>query len=164
VRGCRRPGEEAALDAKRISSRNDEGGTAMATLTISPETVCYVIVKAREFDVKVDPADPDSGSNPTDDDEIDILEDLADDPTFEEVSGVLGALNDDESLDLVALTWIGRGDYTSEDWDEARDQAREIPLKDRPRYLLGTPLLGDFLEDGLSELGHSCEDYDIDRL
>jgi hypothetical protein len=136
----------------------------MATLTISPETVCYVIVKAREFDVKVDPADPDSGSNPTDDDEIDILEDLADDPTFEEVSGVLGALNDDESLDLVALTWIGRGDYTSEDWDEARDQAREIPLKDRPRYLLGTPLLGDFLEDGLSELGHSCEDYDIDRL
>jgi hypothetical protein len=136
----------------------------MATLTISPETVCYVIVKAREFDVKVDPADPDSGSNPTDDNEIDILEDLADDPTFEEVSGVLGSLNDDETLDLVALTWIGRGDYTSEDWEEARDQAREIPLKDRPRYLLGTPLLGDFLEEGLSELGHSCEDYDIDRL
>jgi hypothetical protein len=136
----------------------------MADLTISPETVCYLIVKAREFDVKVDPADPDSGSNPTDDNEIDILEDLADDPTFEEVSSALGALNDDETLDLVALTWIGRGDYTSEDWEEARDQAREIPLKDRPRYLLGTPLLGDFLEEGLSELGYSCEDYEIDRL
>jgi len=136
----------------------------MADLTISPETVCYLIVKAREFDVKVDPADPDSGSNPTDDNDVDILEDLADDPTFEEVSGALGALNDDETLDLVALTWIGRGDYTSEDWEEARDQAREIPLKDRPRYLLGTPLLGDFLEEGLSELGYSCEDYEIDRL
>ena len=136
----------------------------MADLTISPETVCYLIVKAREFDVKVDPADPDSGSNPTDDNEIDILEDLADDPTFEEVSSALGALNEDETLDLVALTWIGRGDYTSEDWEEARDQAREIPLKDRPRYLLGTPLLGDFLEEGLSELGYSCEDYEIDRL
>jgi len=136
----------------------------MPTLTISPETVCYVIVKAREFDVKVDPDDPDSGSNPTDDNEIDVLEDLADDPTFEEVSGVLAALNDDETLDLVALTWIGRGDYTREDWEEARDQAREIPLKDRPRYQLGTPLLGDFLEAGLSELGHSCEDYEIERL
>jgi hypothetical protein len=136
----------------------------MADLTISPETVCYLIVKAREFDVKVDPVDPDSGSNPTDDNDVDILEDLADDPTFEEVSGALGALNDDETLDLVALTWIGRGDYTSEDWEEARDQAREIPLKDRPRYLLGTPLLGDFLEEGLSELGYSCEDYEIDRL
>ena len=136
----------------------------MADLTISPETVCYLIVKAREFDVKVDPVDPDSGSNPADDKEIDILEDLIDDPTFEEVSGALGALNDDETLDLVALTWIGRGDFTSEDWEEARDQAREIPLGDRPRYLLGTPLLGDFLEEGLSELGYSCEDYEIDRL
>ena len=136
----------------------------MADLTISPETVCYLIVKAREFDVKVDPVDPDSGSNPADDNEIDILEDLADDPTFEEVSSALGALNEDETLDLVALTWIGRGDYTSEDWEEARDQAREIPFKDRPRYLLGTPLLGDFLEEGLSELGYSCEDYEIDRL
>jgi hypothetical protein len=136
----------------------------VAELTISPETVCYVILKAREFDVKVDPTDPDSGSNPTDDPDIDILEDLADDPTFEEVSSALATLNDDETLDLVALTWIGRGDYTSEDWDEAREQAREIPLKDRPRYLLGTPLLGDFLEDGLSELGYSCEDYEIERL
>ena len=136
----------------------------MATLTISPETVCYVIVKAREFDVKVEPSDPDPGSNPTDDKDIDVLVDLADDPTFEEVSSALGALNDDETLDLVALTWIGRGDFTSEDWEEARDQAREIPLNDRPRYLLGTPLLGDFLEEGLSELGYSCEDYEIDRL
>ncbi|HUL06297.1 MAG TPA: DUF3775 domain-containing protein [Candidatus Acidoferrum sp.] len=136
----------------------------MAELTISPETVCYIIVKAREFDVKVDPTDPESGSNPADDQEVDILEDLADDPTFEEVSNALAGLNEDETLDLVALTWIGRGDYTSEDWDEARDQAREIPLKDRPRYLLGTPLLGDFLEEGLSELGLSCEDYEIERL
>lgn len=136
----------------------------MADLTISPETVCYIIVKAREFDVKVEPADPDSGSNPADDHEIDVLEDLAGDPTFEEVSSALSALNDDETLDLVALAWIGRGDYTSEDWQEARDQAREIPLKDRPRYLLGTPLLGDFLEEGLSELGYSCEDYEIERL
>ena len=136
----------------------------MAALTISPETVCYVIVKAREFDVKVEPDDPDSGSNPTDDKDIDVLEELVDDPTFEEVSSALAALNEDETLDLVALAWIGRGDYTSEDWEEAREQAREIPLKDRPRYLLGTPLLGDFLEDGLSELGYSCEDYEIERL
>jgi hypothetical protein len=74
------------------------------------------------------------------------------------------SLNDDETLDLVALTWIGRGDYTRADWREAREQANEIPLADRPRYLLGTPLLGDYLEEGLAELGHSCEDFEIDRL
>jgi hypothetical protein len=136
----------------------------VAKLSISPETVCYVIVKAREFDVKVETDDPRSGSDPVDDADIDILEDLEGDPTFEEVLSTLESLNEDETLDLVALAWIGRGDYTSEDWEEARDQAREIPRKDRPRYLLGTPLLGDYLEEGLSELGHSCEDYEIDRL
>ena len=136
----------------------------MATLTIRPETVCYVIVKAREFGVKVEPDDPDSGSNPSDDREIDVLEDFADDATFEELSSALEALNEDESLDLVALAWVGRGDYTAVDWREAREQAAEIPLKDRPRYLIGTPLLGDYLEEGLSELGYSCEDYEIERL
>jgi hypothetical protein len=136
----------------------------VATLTVRPETVCFVIVKAREFGVKVEPDDPDSGSNPSDDKEIDVLEDYVDDPTFEELSSALEALNDDESLDVVALAWIGRGDYTVDDWAEARDQATEIPAKERPRYLIGTPLLGDYLEEGLSELGYSCDDVEIERL
>ena len=136
----------------------------MATLTIGPETVCYIIVKAREFGVKVEPEDLDAGSNPSDDHDVDVLEDFADDPTLEELSSALEALNDDESLDLVALAWIGRGDYTAEDWGEAREQAAEIPVKDRPRYLIGTPLLGDYLEEGLSEFGYSCEDVEVERL
>jgi hypothetical protein len=141
-----------------------EGGSVVATLTIRPETVCYIIVKAREFGVKVEPEDLDPGSNPTDDRDVDVLEDFADDPTFEELLSALEALNDDESLDLVALAWIGRGDYTAEDWDEARDQAAEIPIRDRPRYLIGTPLVGDYLEEGLAELGYSCEDVEVERL
>src|SRR5262249_20937478 len=136
----------------------------MASLTISPETVCYIIVKAREFDVKVDPSDPDSASNPSDDNEIDVLEDLAGDPTFEELSSAMESLNEDETLDLVALHWGGRGDYRKADWREAREQAEEIPLAARPRYLLGPPLLGDSLEEGLAKFGLSCEDYEINRL
>lgn len=136
----------------------------MATLIIRPETACYIIVKAREFGVKIEPEDLDPASNPTDDREVDVLEDFADDPTFEELSSALEALNDDESLDLVALAWIGRGDYTADDWDEAREQAVEIPIADRPRYLIGTPLVGDYIEEGLSELGYSCEDVEVERL
>ncbi|MEX1206287.1 MAG: DUF3775 domain-containing protein [Dongiaceae bacterium] len=133
-------------------------------LAISPETVCYLIVKAREFDVKVEPAEPDPGSNPADDRDVGILEDYADDPTYQELTGALGSLNSDQLLDLVVLTWIGRGTYGKDQWDEARDQAGEIPAKDVPRYLLGTPQLGDYLEEGLAELGFSCEDYQIGRL
>jgi hypothetical protein len=43
-------------------------------LTLSPEQAFYIIVKAREFDEQVEPTDPDSGSNPADDREVDVLE------------------------------------------------------------------------------------------
>jgi hypothetical protein len=133
-------------------------------LNISPEKVCYIIIKAREFDVKVEPDDPASGSNPADDNEIDVLEDFADDPTYDELLSALRSLNEDESLDLVALAWVGRGTYSKNEWGEARRQAQEIPLADRPRYLTGTPMLGDYLEQGLSELGYSCDEFEMNRL
>ena len=133
-------------------------------LAVDPETVCFLIVKAREFDVKVEPDDPDSGSNPTDDGAIDVLEDRRDDPTYAELMGTLEALNVDELADLVAMTWIGRGDFDVEDWDEAKDQARERGTKGTAEYLLGTPLLGDYLESGFNDLGYSCEDVEEEHL
>lgn len=133
-------------------------------LTIDPETVCFLIVKAREFDVKVDPDDPDSGSNPSDDKEIDILENRRSDPTYAELMGTLEALNEDELSDLVALTWIGRGDFTKDEWAEAKEEARSNSAKTTPDYLLGTPLLGDYLENGFTDLGYSCEEIEEDHL
>lgn len=127
-------------------------------LTISPESVCYIIIKAREFDVKVPPVEEDAASNPTDDLQRDILEDFADDPTREELRAAIVALNEDEQLDLLALMWLGRGDYGVEEWQAARDQAAAIRHKHVARYLMGTPLVGDFLEEGLNLLGYSCDD------
>jgi hypothetical protein len=135
----------------------------MPTLSISPETVCYLIVKAREFDVKVPPPDEgEEASNASDDGEVDILEDRADDPTYLELTEALGALNEDERLDLLALMLLGRGDF--EEFDEAREQAEEIETATWQSYLLGTPLLGDYLEEGLAALDISCEDFEINRL
>ena len=44
------------------------------TLTISSESVCFIIVKAREFDVQDVVTDPDSGSNAADDKMVVVLE------------------------------------------------------------------------------------------
>src|SRR5690606_15555991 len=63
-------------------------------LTVNPEAVVFIIEKAREFDAKVEPDDPESGSNPSDDKAIDVLEDLADDPTLEELKGAIDGLNE----------------------------------------------------------------------
>jgi hypothetical protein len=133
-------------------------------LNISPEKVCYIIVKAREFDVKVPPVEPDPGSNPADGGEREILSDYADDPTLEELKGALGSLNEDEMIDLVALVWMGRGDYAADSWDDAVRMAGETVDKTVVGYLVGIPLLGDYLEEALSQLGHSCEEYEINRL
>jgi hypothetical protein len=131
-------------------------------LTISQEKAFYIIVKAREFDEQVAPTDPESGSNPADDREVDVLEEEADDPVEQELEAALGNLNVDEQLDLMALTWLGRGDFTS--FDEARKEAEEMRDKHIVSYLMGTPKLGDYLEEGLTQLGYSLEDFEKNRL
>jgi hypothetical protein len=133
-------------------------------LTINPEKVCYIILKAREFDEKVEPEDPDSGSNPSDDQAVSILEDHADDPTLQELRMALLELNVDEMNELLALTWLGRGDFSKDEWHDALEQARETRDSHAADYLVGTPMLGDLLEEGLSALGYSCEGMEMGRL
>jgi Protein of unknown function (DUF3775) len=131
-------------------------------LTLSPETAFFIIVKAREFDEQVAPSDPDSGSNPSDDREVDVLEEDPDDTVEQELDAALGGLNVDEQLDLMALTWLGRGDFAS--FAEARKEAQDMRDKHITTYLKGTPKLGDFLEEGLAQLGISLEDFEKNRL
>ena len=129
------------------------------SLSISPEKVCFFILKAREFDVKDAVADPDSGSNASDDAMIAVLEDHADDPTQQELRSFIDALTEDEQVDLVALTWLGRGDGTIDEWDELRAEAARLHNNRTAAYLMGKPMLGDHLEEGLSQFGLSCEDF-----
>jgi hypothetical protein len=131
----------------------------MPELAISAEKVAFLIEKAREYDVKEPGSDPDSGSNPTDDDAIDVLEDDGSDPAGRELASFIGALNEDEQLDLVALMWLGRGDGGIDDWDDLRARAIEAraeyrnPRRETAHYLLGEPMLGDLLADGLDAFG-----------
>ena len=135
-----------------------------AELQISPEKVCFVVIKAREFDVKDAVTEPDPGSNPSDDQMAAVLEDHADDPVVEELSSFIGAMSEDEQIDLVAMAWLGRGDYTADDWPSVRDEAARARNQNTAAYLLGMPMLGDFLEEGLSLLGYSCEPFEMNRL
>jgi hypothetical protein len=139
-------------------------GCASAMLSIDLGSVCFVVVKAHAFDAKVEVTESDPGSNPADDDQRDVLLDYDNDPTYEELKGFIDSLNEDEQVDLVTLTWIGRGDFTGKEWEAARQEARSARSDHTATYLLGIPLLGDYLEEGLSQLGYSCEDYELGRL
>ena len=65
---------------------------------------------------------------------------------------------------FVALTWLGRGTYDKAEWDSAVSQARDAHNEHTARYLLGMPKLGDYLEEGLSQLGYFCEEYETGRM
>jgi Protein of unknown function (DUF3775) len=137
---------------------------AMPELNISREKVAFLIDKAQEFDVKDFPTDPDSGSNPADDNEIDVIEDDGSDSVASEMASFIRALNEDEQIDLVALIWLGRGDGTIEEWEDLRARSAERrsgyrnPRWETVRYMLGEPLLGDLLAEGLDKFGISWVD------
>jgi hypothetical protein len=127
-------------------------------LGIAVEKVCDAIIHVRAFDAKVDVVEPDPGSNLADDRMVEVLESYAGDPIYDELVNFINALNEEEQVNLVALTWLGGGDYTADGWDDALEAAREARTDHTDTYLLGIPLLGDYLEEGLSQLGYSCGD------
>ena len=141
-------------------SRSDQTTEPGPDLGIATDKVCFIVVKAREFDAKDLVTEPDPASNPTDDGMIAVLEDHEDDPVVRELAGFIGALSEDEQIDLVVLAWLGRGDGGIEDWAELRAQAAGEHNRRTAHYLLGLPLLPDYLEEGLSLFGRSCESYE----
>lgn len=132
-------------------------------LQTSLEQLAYIVEKAREFDAETEPVDRDSGSNPSDDRDVAILEDTADNPTQQELAAALDSLHEDQRAELLALMRVGRGDFDAGEWREALAQARDAHDEQQAGHLMGTPLLADYLEAGLDALGYSLAD-EQDRL
>jgi uncharacterized protein DUF3775 len=129
-------------------------------LTLDPDAAFYIVLLAQDFAAKeAAGSDPDEGSNAADDGEIDVLQDSPDDPVEAEISAAISPLNIDARLDLIALAWIGRGDFGFDEWRDARDAAREVPPASIAHYLMEMPALSDYLQDALAELGYTLDDY-----
>lgn len=132
----------------------------MVELVNNIENLEFIIAKAREYDVQVPATDEDSGSNASDDNEVDILDASLTNPTKKELFAAIRSLNIDERQELLALMWVGRGDFSVDEWDEALSTAADRDNGREAKYLIGTPLLGDYLEEGLAALGVEIEAYD----
>jgi hypothetical protein len=126
-------------------------------LSISLETVCRIIIRAREYEVQVPEEDPDDGSNPTDDEDVEVLDDEANSAVEEELRAVIEDLAEDEQAELIALALVGRGTYDASEWDEALETANE-ELGDAADYLLGMAMLSNYLDAGLAAFDLSCDD------
>ncbi|GAA0527909.1 hypothetical protein FHS83_002240 [Rhizomicrobium palustre] len=127
-------------------------------LAIATDKVTFIILRARSYDAKEAGLDVADGSNPTDDGDLDELQDSPDDLTRRELSDAIKALNEEEQINLVALAWLGRGTFDLSEWQTALDTARDEHNARTAQYLLGLPLLGDYLEEGLAQFGESISD------
>ena len=126
-------------------------------LSISPEKAFFIVAKARQFDSKV--TESELASDPGDDMTFG-LEDHSKDTDRSELSGFIRGLNVDEQIDLVALTWLGRGDGDLDSWRDLRAEASRAHNNRTASYLLGTPMLADYLEEAPSQFGKSFEDFE----
>lgn len=132
--------------------------------TVETDKVCFVIVKAREFDAQEEVMEPGYASDAVDDGFVQVLESYPDDPTFEEIRSFIGAMNEDEQAELVALAWVGRGDFGAAEWPDTVALANERKRGSTAAYLLGMPMLGDYLEEGLAAFGLSCAETEAAHL
>jgi len=153
-----RKGSEDWSEGENLSVPVDEGMP-----DINPEKICFIILKSRELAMEDTDIEADA-SNETDDGFSSILTHDGQVPTEAELLGFIDAMDEDEQNAIVAMMWIGRGDYDSSDWKLAVAEARARRSGPVSKYLLGTPLLSDYLETALSEFGESCEDFDKDRI
>ncbi|MDE2464111.1 MAG: DUF3775 domain-containing protein [Alphaproteobacteria bacterium] len=131
-------------------------------LTIAPEKVAYIILLAKAFDAKDVLTDPGDSSDGADDRMIRVLEEHSDDAVAQILADYIDELSVDEQVDLVALAWLGRPGNDVSDWPTLHAQARREHRERTSTYLLGLPLLGDELAEGLSALGYQPEELEAD--
>jgi hypothetical protein len=126
----------------------------MPDLNINPDIVYEVINSAREFHAKEGVVIPEDPEELDEEDFMQILADHKNDLTWLELKAAIEDLEPDQQVDLIALLYLGRGDFDVDEWDDAREAA-EMRMSDHvAEYLISHPYLSDFLEDGLDSLGY----------
>ncbi len=127
-------------------------------LQISIEKVCDLIINSLAL----------NATNPFEETDLDTLPDIDEDMEFkvpddgkqDELRKVIEKLNEEEKVSLVALVWVGRGSFRADEWEDALEEARDLNPDHIAEYLVGINQLGDFLEEGLAELGYSSEEFE----
>ena len=126
-------------------------------LNLSPDTVCFLISKARVFHCKEGVVLPDTPDSPSDDWALQALADHSGDSVLEEFKSTIEDLEPDQQQEVVALMWLGRDEFSVDEWDAALEEARSSWTPTTAEYLIAHPQLSDYLLEGLNLLGYSCD-------
>jgi hypothetical protein len=127
------------------------------------DTLCRIILRAKEMEAQVPASDPDEDPEDVDDYDDDgdqalsVLEDELNDGVEDEMRAILEDLADDQLAETLALAWVGRGTYDASEWDDAFAEAQENDPESAIDELMDMPLLASYLDAGLAAFDYSCE-------
>ena len=127
-------------------------------LNVSTGNISRLIELAHEFQAQEAVSFPEEPGNPSGDWVAQMLASHGDDSTFQEFKSIVDDLEPDQQQEVVALLWVGRGDYGEDEWEAAVEQARDSWNLRTAEYLITHPHLSDYLAEGLDTLGYSLED------
>jgi Protein of unknown function (DUF3775) len=122
------------------------------------DTICRIIVRARQLEAQVPGIDPENDDDVLDsDDDFDGLEDEMDETIEEELREAIDDLADDQQSEVLALALVGRGTYDASEWDDALEEANDGNSEAAVDQLLDMPTLAANLEAGLAAFELSCD-------
>jgi len=130
-------------------------------LTIDPGMVRFLIEKSRALSADLSDEYEDGHEKEVHFDgfgkdihqHVGLAEDEETNSNNPELQHLIDDLNVDEAAELVALVWIGRGDFELGEWKKAVETARTSAVNKTSSYLMGMPMLGDWLQEGLAAIG-----------
>lgn len=141
-----------------MDTENKVNTGAQAMLEINSETVCRLIILAKEFHAQEAVVIPEEPGNPSGDWAQQMLASHVNDSSFAEFKSIVRDLEPDQQHQLVALMWLGRGDYALDEWDDAVEYAADNASATTAEYLIAHPMLADYFIEGLAAYGLGCED------
>jgi len=128
------------------------------------DTLCRIILRAREYEAQT-PTDYDGGESPdnVDDEEegtLSVLDDALNESVEEELTAVFEDLGEDQLAEVIAFCWVGQGTYEASDWDEASEEAQDLVtegIKGAIAELMDMPMLASVLESGMAAFDVNCD-------
>lgn len=120
----------------------------MTELELNRDTVQVIIDMAHEFHARDDVSfdeDPEVADEYW---STQVTADFGGDPYYQSLKSAINDLEPDQQVSLVALMWLGRGDFSLDEWSEALQNAAESWNAHTADYLIGTSLLADYLAEG----------------
>lgn len=130
----------------------------MPELRISVDKVCQFLEAAREVAGKV-PTTAGDRTSSGDDSPLKFMEEDGDqDPITQQMVEFVAGLNVEEQVDLLALIYLGRGDFGLAEWSDAVAAARDRIDAREADFMIGERALPEYLGEALEAFGKTCPD------